>query len=85
MIANQGNAYAGSNHLCISNPGSSGKPYELTVPSITAGSQWAQGVLGGNLMAAGVDPVKGLLFTVDCKNEVAESNENNNTFVYGKP
>lgn len=85
VIANQGNAYAWPNHICISNPEASGKSYLGPVPSLAAGTQWGQGVLGGNLKAAGVDPGKGLLFTVDCKNEVVESNENNNTYLSAKP
>ncbi len=85
-IANKGNGNAGPSHLCISYSGGAGKSVEVSVPSIAAGSEHYSSVsVDAVLKPSGLDPAGGLLLTADCKKEVAESNENNNTFVFGKP
>lgn len=82
-IANQGDGPAMGSIVCFSDPTDKSKSYGNSgVGPIAAGGEDQVGVGTGLLGELGVKVAKGVLITADCKNEVAESNENNNTYLY---
>ena len=85
VIANQGDGDAGNSHGCVSDLADPSKVWISGIGPIAAGAESdPQHIAIRDLKSVGVNVKNGVHITADCKHEVAESNENNNTVkLYG--